>query len=266
MKIGEMSSKSEREANLEELIASFRSTDENLIFLEGSDDIIIMEQILADLKFGDFQFNLINCGGREKLLQIFISKSAIKGKAFFLCDSDLWLFTGVPEEYLDHKDLLYTEGYSIENEVFCDGLSFIKSLMRTHNEIRFNQLLHSIIRKYSAEVEDFIKSDIPPKFDSFSVLNLNIIPKQSVELSDSFVALHRLNHASDEWYIRIFENPEKLVRGKYLLQIVSKITDEDTNIIKYTENQLIQAVITHCLASDNSPRLKKIKSAIIAHF
>ncbi|MBK9355478.1 MAG: hypothetical protein IPN09_16365 [Bacteroidetes bacterium] len=45
---------------------------------------------------------------------------------FFICDSDLWLF--VPSLKFINEDLITTNGYSIENELYQDGIEILNTL------------------------------------------------------------------------------------------------------------------------------------------
>jgi hypothetical protein len=64
---------------------------------------------------------LISTGGREKLLQVFdkLRDEETLENCAFICDSDLWIFNGIPSEY-DTSEIIKTDGYSIENDLIKD--------------------------------------------------------------------------------------------------------------------------------------------------
>lgn len=106
------------ELTLEEIIATLEHSNLPAIVVEGKDDIIIYRE-LENLVEAD----VISAGGRYTVLEIFKNKlinPKLKNKKIvFIADKDTWVNTGIPDEY-QHNDLIFTKGYSIENDVFMD--------------------------------------------------------------------------------------------------------------------------------------------------
>ncbi|MEG9498739.1 DUF4435 domain-containing protein [Mannheimia indoligenes] len=86
----------------------------NTVIVEGKDDIKLY-RILE--KSG---INIFPVGGRNTLLRIFEERHRLKcDNIAFIADKDIWVNIGVPPEYINEK-LIFTSGYSIENDVFMD--------------------------------------------------------------------------------------------------------------------------------------------------
>ena len=58
-------------------------------------------------------------GGRETLLAVYKRRNEFAHlPVAFVADRDLWLFSGIPPDY---PDIIWTEGYSIENDLYADA-------------------------------------------------------------------------------------------------------------------------------------------------
>jgi len=108
------------ELTVDEAIALLSKTSLPTLIVEGRDDVIVyrnLEQQLADLGVSVFPV-----GGRLKVLEVFRRRAEIKSqvKLAFIADQDTWVVTGVPSQFLDPM-MIYTAGYSVENDVYVDG-------------------------------------------------------------------------------------------------------------------------------------------------
>lgn len=106
------------ELTLEEIVAILERSNVPTIIVEGKDDIIIYRQL--DKIVGA---DVFSAGGRNNILEIFKNKlnnPKLKNKKLiFIADKDIWVNTNIPDEY-QHEILIFTTGYSIENDVFID--------------------------------------------------------------------------------------------------------------------------------------------------
>ena len=120
MGVYKMTDTGKREVSLEELISTLERSSLPTIVVEGKYDIIIyrkIEELLEDI------VDVLPAGGRGKVLGIFDSiktnpKLQAK-KLIFIDDKDTWVNTGIPTKY-QQDILIFTNGYSIENDVFID--------------------------------------------------------------------------------------------------------------------------------------------------
>ena len=90
------------------------------ILIEGKDDIIIYRRLEHYL---DTDVDVLGVGGRSILLSIFNKQTQgeiLKNKnIIYIADKDIWFNIGIPEAYQNPK-LIFTSGYSIENDIFID--------------------------------------------------------------------------------------------------------------------------------------------------
>ncbi len=99
------------------LIATIKRSALPTIFVESKDDAIIYRGFESFLGIGKIDF--IQCGGRNTVLKIYERRNELSSKKIkFIADRDMWVFTSVPAEYLE---VIFTQGYSIENDLYTDG-------------------------------------------------------------------------------------------------------------------------------------------------
>ena len=108
--------------SVEEIISELSKPTALLkVLVEGKDDALVYRYIegkLNDLISIDNKADVIICGGRLELIEVFESREKFKNtKVVFLADKDMWFFVGVPKDY---EDIVFTDGYSIENDSMDD--------------------------------------------------------------------------------------------------------------------------------------------------
>ena len=123
-----------------EIVASLaRSSSYNLV-VEGKDDMTIFRFISERTGL-----NLLPCGGKANLLEVYKRRNEFKdSKVIFFVDKDLWVFQNIPEEY---SEIIFTEGYSIENDIIADSKIFE---FYSKTEINIYELAKSELAKWWA--------------------------------------------------------------------------------------------------------------------
>lgn len=108
------------ELTLEEIIATLEHSNLPAIVVEGKDDIIIYRKLEEEIS----NVVVTPVGGRANVLKIFQETINPNGRLYnknivFIADQDIWINIGIPDEFKNQK-LIFTSGYSIENDVFID--------------------------------------------------------------------------------------------------------------------------------------------------
>lgn len=227
----------------EEIINTINRSSLKTVLVEGKDDLSIYRKIEDDIE--DTEINILPCGGRSVVLKIYERRAELKSKTLFVCDSDLWHFTGFPDYFND--DILTTTGYSIENDMFIDGEEMLKGLLSNSEVTRLNVLVKEVSKWYSFEVEKHISDkSYDCKFSDVTLLNESILAKFSTNLASNFLTSRGYKPANKELTEKIIENFKTLLRGKFIFQIIEKLFQErGKDKTKFSKNQLFDIVYSY---------------------
>lgn len=134
---------------VDEIIGTIERSSLISVLVEGQTDMIAYRAV--EEAFSDDFLTLFEVGGREPLIEVF---SRLQGtphlnKCVFICDKDLWLYTGIPADYL-HSRIVTTDGYSIENDLLRDYNAV--GLMTRREKLVFEVEQEKFIRWFSYAV------------------------------------------------------------------------------------------------------------------
>ena len=163
----------------------------------------------------------IGVGGRPTLLELYKElkykrKRLNEVPVIFVADKDMWVFTGVPDEYVD--DIVCTTGYCIENDLYA-GVN-LPALLEQDEAEKHAEMLKSLIEWFAYGVEQRLK-------------NVNPLPKINVHLKDLIPddenpVISSIYSPSSkpcpELLNRIYEKYELELPGKLLFQLILHFT------------------------------------------
>lgn len=127
----------------DELIATLKRTSLPTVVTEGKDDVVVLRKL--EQVFADFGVSVFPAGGRDKVLAVFDRRSELPADVtfIFIADKDKWIYGSIPTDKVA-PELIFTDGYSIENDCYRDG--------------NFESLLTAAERTaFLAELDDFVK-------------------------------------------------------------------------------------------------------------
>jgi len=107
-------------ASSDEIMATLRHSSLPTLIVEGGDDVIVYREI--ENRLSHMGISVFPAHGRPNVLELFRRRNELPTvlKLAFVADRDTWVHTGIPPEY-SHRCLIFTHGYSIENDVYVDG-------------------------------------------------------------------------------------------------------------------------------------------------
>lgn len=238
--------------NDDELISAINHSSEPYIIVEGPDDVMIYRWILDDLNCEGLLEPRCGCDGVKIL---FDRRTEIKNpQVVFICDKDTIVYTGcVPQEY---EDMIYTDGYSIENDLY-NGMALERILFKEQDKKIFSTAMNSFLRAYACELEKFRKSQ---SFD-FSINPETIVDKNDYSLKIS--ELKDFKEPSNETVDYLKNNYDMLLRGHSLFSLVRIVLGRKNRKIKYCTNQIYEICYgnkSNCIKNMQN----KIKDAILS--
>lgn len=195
---------------VDELVAFLRYSQKANIVVEGNDDEAIYRRLIQQIDILTVDF--CAAGGREKLLQIYERRSEFAHvPVAFIADQDMWLFSGIPEEY---AGIIWTQGYSIENDLYVSA--DLESFLEEDQTETHRQMLDAVCTWFASEVEAFLNGHSPYVATSLD----EMIPRGKTELDDEFCKRRGFVNPSEQRYRQIREAYRLKLRGKLLFQIL----------------------------------------------
>lgn len=228
------------------IIQTLKRSSLKTVLIEGVDDLQIYRNIEEDLDHLNIDF--FPCGGKSCLIEIFKRRDDVSNRLLFICDSDMWLF--VPPPVSLNKSLILTNGYSIENELYQDGLMVLNSLFSDAELERKNELIRNICLWFAYEVSKvLVNNNHDSKFSDVTILNHRIIEPQENHFTEDFLLERNFQDPDEALFEDIHENYTIKLRGKYIFQVLEKLFQErPRSQVRYRRDQLFDLVYRTAVA------------------
>ena len=198
---------------VEELIGTIKRSSQPTVLVEGPDDMSIYRWMQGQI--GPLKADFLPCGGRTALLEVFKRRTEFAGKkVVFLADQDMWLFTSIPPEY---ADIIWTEGYSIENDIYM--YSDIERFLDLNVIAEHRLLIEVIARWFAFEVEEF-------RAKGYSQVDTKIgdvVRPGTTDIHPDFVTKRGYIPPSPETVREIVDDYQRNIRGKQLFQMLRRL-------------------------------------------
>ena len=167
---------------VDEVVALLRNSQLPTLVVENYADVRIYSRWIEQHLFGTYRIDVLAANGKGNLLSLYDRKNEFAGLPIvFVANRGIWLFSGIPEDY---EDIIWTQGYSVENDVYSMGE--IENLLDPTRAWEHWLVQESIIRWFAFELEALI-----PQTLSESNLSLgNLIPKYNFEIEEFIAGLN----------------------------------------------------------------------------
>jgi len=206
---------------VDEIIALLQRSSLPTIIVEGKNDMIVYRRF----EQSGIELDVLAAGGRANVLNIFRRRNeiAVSKKIVFVADQDIWINFGIPDEFRNPK-LVFTHGYSIENDVFIDGN--LENLVPHGQSATFREELNKFVKWYaSALIEHKNNSEI-----SIKIHPNEILKNPACIYQDGYDA---------RFYESILMNYKMKLRGKSLFGLLLRNTG---TAAKYNDITLLTMV------------------------
>lgn len=176
--------------------------------------------------------NFLPCGGRTALLKVFERREEFSHlKTMFIADQDMWVFTGILPEY--EGEIVFTKGYSIENDLYMDGEHYIDMLFAPHQLKKKKKVLNSLIRWFAFEVELYKKGQASEmQITDFSLLSPKFMAKGSTDISEEFLKSRNFVEPNENIMEEITQGYRQKLKGKLLFNTLRKVFEEEKDLDK----------------------------------
>ena len=198
------------------------------IVVEGDDDIVIYRELVR--RIGIIDIGLHAAGGREKLLRVYERRNEFAHvPVAFIADQDMWLFSEIPNRY---KGIIWTKGYSIENDLYAGAE--LERLMDASERLEHRKVLDAIVEWFAFEVEEFLAGRAP----KVNIHCNQIVPQKQTQIDDEFRKSRGLRKPNPELHRQIREAYQLQLRGKLLFQLLVRFLSESNRATKHSRRGL----------------------------
>ena len=218
---------------IDELLGALRHSNIPNIVVEGKGDIIIYREL--EDRFGIGTVGIYHAGGRPQLLEIYdtLSESEKNGDfshapVAFIADRDMLVFKNIPAQY---KDIIWTEGYSIENDLYLIGQlnKLVKRSLSQSEYAEYEKALDYVCAWFAEKVEKYLEQN-PGKLNSIddNTVQVNVYWKQIIDVDENDPKLIKGLKSSvdflplDNEKVQAIKNAYNCkLRGKLLFQLLA---------------------------------------------
>ena len=215
---------------VDELVSTLRRSRLPTIVVEGKEDMQIfrwMEDVLEVHKA-----DVLGVGGRPNLLAVYDRRSEFAHlPVAFIADQDKELFTQLPGGY---EEIIWTKGYSIENDLYVGAEPSLESLMDPHEADEHGKLLDTIVEWFTFEVEEFLAGRTP-EFDHHCN---EVVHLGQTEMDNGFRERRGFHPPNVAIYQQIREAYQLQLRGKQLFQVLVRFLSASHRSAKYSYHGL----------------------------
>jgi hypothetical protein len=217
--------------SIPELIATIEHSSLPTLLAEGKSDLILLRRLEGD--FADFGLSVLPLGGRENVLTIFAQRGTIASTAplFFLADRDSWVHSVIPTEFLD-QSFCFTDGYSIENDLYRDGA--LERFLLPEERLDFIRELNLFLDWYALALSRHFRD---------RAVEIAVHPNQVLDDDGhcrSLCALEAAETYPTELRSDLLRDYGRLVRGKSLLSLLLRQLSASGRTPKYSAASLLE--------------------------
>jgi hypothetical protein len=215
---------------VDEPVAHLKRSSMPTLLVEGTTDASVCRHL--EERFNLPAGTVLHCCGRDCLLALFRRQYEFKEvRTAFLADRDMWLFSAIPRDY---EEVLFTCGYSIENDVL-DGEA-VERLLDRDEAKEFQAVIDGVCRWFALEVDKALKG-IPATFD----IHVNqLIPPGKRQLDPKWCQQYDLQDSPAGLFVEIRSNYRTKPRGKQLLQCLVRFLSATSRASKFSKANVLE--------------------------
>jgi hypothetical protein len=217
----------------DELVALLKRSSLPTVVVEGGDDIIIFRKLEAALS--KYKIDVLPAEGRSTLLEVFRRRAEIQNgqKIAFVADRDWWVCATVPAEFIS-PELIFTDGYSIENDVFRDGNLY--AYLDAGERAQFDRDVNQVVQCFALGISRILNAQTGL---------ISFHPNEILDNAARCAALLQL--AVGEAYPaqlrdQILADYPKLLRGKSLMGVLMRQLSRAGRMARHNPRGLMEVI------------------------
>lgn len=233
----------------EEIISYLGRTDLPTVLVEGKTDAMVYRWL--ENRWGILGGSILICSGRSVLLSIYRKRHQFThSRVAWLADSDMWLFTGPPA---DLSDVVFTAGYSIENDVYAG--SALEDLLDPAEQALHRILLSLTCRWFAFEIQECRAAR------QFLIdVHLNqFIDIAQADLSLTYCNGRGFTEPDAQAVADVLINYKLQLRGKTLMQVLVHLLSAPARTSKYSYTTAMEVAFK---LNPNNPHIQRLVAEV----
>lgn len=215
----------------DELYELLKRTSLPTVLVEGKDDIIFYRKVEEDLR--TFGVDMLPAGNKGAVIELYkkISQAPVSSPIIFVVDKDLWVH-GYTENEENYEEIITTQGYSIENDLYMDGE--LENLLSVSELDNFRKEIDKFTHWYALAIDRRLRG-----VDS----TFRTHPGKILDDEDHYLAETSLTEGEpypEEFLGVVRSNYSSLLRGKSLFAILVRELSSQRRDVKFSVKQLME--------------------------
>ena len=200
-----------------ELVVLLRNSQLPTVVVEEPSDVRIYSRWIEQRLFGTYRVDVLHVGGRINLLSLYERRSEFAHlPVAFVANKGMWSFSETPKPY---SDIICTQGYSIENDVYA--ISGVENLLDPARTGEHWLVRESIIRWFAFEVERYLAGMLP----EVNIRLDNLVPKGNTEVEKAFLDRRGFHWPGTQITEKISDEYRFNLPGKLLFEMVARFSN-----------------------------------------
>ena len=245
-----------QDLTVDELVAALGRSQLPTVIVEGQVDIQIYRWIEESIS--NRKVDVQSAGGRNNLLLVYKRRNEFaRLPVAFVADRDLWLFSGIPPDY---PDIIWTEGYSIENDLYAGAN--LENLLNVDEVDEHRQVLEAIIEWFAFEVEEHLAGR-----EARVATGCNrVVPLGETEMEPGFRNSRGFRPPNKALHQQIKDRYQLQLRGKLLFQMLNRFLNARRRRPKHSTLALCEIAFKMTPSHPLMDRfIREIERTIAAH-
>lgn len=241
---------------VDEIVGALKRSRLPTVLVEGVDDMDIMRLLEDEIAVPNVSF--MGCGGRKTLIGVFERRAEFAQiPAAFLADRDFWVFSAIPAQF---TGIVFTDGYSIENDIYSDA--DLERLLSRREKNVFEIGLTHMVDWFAFEV-DCAAAGAPCEMAHHPS---RVLESNGRAICRKFAASRGLAPANPATVSMITGGYRRLLRGKTLVQLLLRYLSAPDRPAKFSRAALMELGLKMaCSRPRIDTLLTSLRSQLQAH-
>ncbi|BEP69697.1 MULTISPECIES: DUF4435 domain-containing protein [unclassified Variovorax] len=226
---------------VDEIVSTLRHGSLSYLVVEGKTEMQLYRHLVAGVQAGALELQV--CDGRDALLAIYKRRNEFaRVRVIFVADQDLWIHQ--PSLKASYPDVIWTDGYCIENDIL-QAYPIAGKFLEADERAKLDAGLDVLIDWFAFEVNEFLNGRDAETRHAVP----NVFDKKIEAMCEHFAARRGWVAPPPAVRAALRADPWRLIRGKQLVHLLARQLDKVGRVPRYGP----AAIVDICIRSGTTP-------------